>query len=293
MSTDLRRGAGYALAAAAALAVGAACVKGASAELPNAMVVFFRSAIGLAMLLPWALRGGPGTLATRKLGGHLWRAAFGVISMGCYFHTIATLSLAEAVLLTNSMPLYVPFIAWIWLGEKPPRTSLPSALLGLLGVGLIVKPGMAGFASWAALIGAFSGVTAACAMVSIRRITDTEPAPRIVFYFMLLATAVTALPLPWLWQSPSAASLGPLLGVGLFATLGQLCLTKAYGAMPAALVGPFTYTTVVFAGLLGWLLWGERPDGYSLLGIALVVISCLLALMPSRPGREPDHIEPD
>ena len=282
MQQDIRRGAIFAIASAAALAVSATCIKAAAQDVPNGVIVFFRSAIGLALLLPWLLRGGVAMIRTQKLGGHLWRALFGVGSMYCFFYAIGHLSLAEAVLLTYSMPLYVPFIAWAWLGERPPPASFPSALLGLIGIGLIVKPGVAGFASFAALVGTFSGLAAASAMVSIRRISSTEPPTRVVFYFMLAATLITAVPLPWLWQAPPPAAWPWLLGIGVSATLGQLLLTRAYSAAPAARVGPFTYSTVIFAGALGWLAWNETPDRWSALGIALVIGSCLLALAPGR-----------
>ena len=286
MQQDLRRGALFAVGSAAALAVSATCIKAASAQVPNVMIVFARSLVGLLLMLPWLLRGGFMQARTGKLGGHLWRAGFGVASMYCYFHSLGSLALAEAVLLTYSMPLYVPFIARVWLGERPPRGSLPSSLLGLLGIALIVKPGVDGLIAPAALSGAASGFLAAAAMVSIRRISGSEPPARLVFYFMLTATAVTALPLPWQWQTPPLASLPLLLGIGATATLGQWLVTKAYAAAPAARIGPFTYSAVVFAGAFGWLLWGERPDRWSLLGILLVIASCLLALLPAR-GTQP------
>ena len=282
MQQDLRRGARYAVASAMALALSATCIKAASAQAPNGVIVFLRSASGLALLMPWLLRQGRSGVRTAKLGGHLWRALFGVASMYCYFYAISKLSLAEAVLLTYSMPLYVPFIAWAWLDEKPSPTAFPSALLGLAGIAMIVKPGLQGFASATALIGAVSGFAAASAMVSIRRISDSEPAMRIVFYFMLTATVITALPLPWVWQTPPLSSLPLLVAIGATATLGQWCVTQAYSAAPAAQVGPFTYSAVVFAGLLGWMIWGERPDRWSALGILLVIGSCLLALIPTR-----------
>jgi drug/metabolite transporter (DMT)-like permease len=113
-------------------------------------------------------------------------------------------------------------------------------------------------------------------MVSIRRISDTEPATRIVFYFALMATAISAIPLLWAWQVPSPRSLALLIGAGLFATVGQLNLTSAYSLAPAARVGPFTYFAVIFSALLAWLLWDEAPDRWSVLGAGLVVATCVL-----------------
>ncbi|MBI2382882.1 MAG: DMT family transporter [Gammaproteobacteria bacterium] len=277
MTENLRAGAALAVAAAAAFALTAACVKGASAGVGNEMVVFFRSAVSLLLLLPWLLRGGAAAWRTARLGGHLWRAGFGVLAMYCFFYAIAHLNLAAAMLLTYSTPLYVPFIAWMWIGERPPAVVFPAVALGLLGLALIVKPGVQDFVRPAALVGVASGLFAACAMVSIRRISDTEPATRIVFYFSLLSTAISAVPLAWTWQAPTGTILLLLIACGIFATVGQLCLTRAYALAAAARIGPFTYTSVIFAGLIGWLLWDERPDAASLAGMALVVGSCVLA----------------
>ena len=271
MQNDLRRGALFAISAAAAFSVTGACVKAASAHAPNEVVVFFRSSISLLALLPWILRKGVSSLYSQRIGGHLWRAAFGVSAMYAFFYAIGHMPL-----LTYSTPLFIPFIAWFWIGEKPPFVVYPAALTGLLGIALIVKPG-ANDINWiAGVVGAGSGVLAACAMVSIRRISDTEPAPRIVFYFVAMATAISAIPMLWAWQTPSTTTLLQLLGAGLTATVGQLCLTRAYALAPAERVGPFTYAAVIFSALIAWAIWDERMDGWSALGSLLVVATCVM-----------------
>ena len=126
-------------------------------------------------------------------------------------------------------------------------------------------------------------------MVGIRRISDTEPAARIVFYFGLLSTLITAVPLLWAWQTPSPRGALLLIGAGLFATHAQLNLTRAYGCAPAALIGPFTYLSVVFAGGIAWLLWDETLDLLSLGGVVLVILTCVLA---GIAGRAPRRVPP-
>jgi len=276
MQDNLRRGARHAIQAAAAFAVTGACIKAAAPSTPNEVVVFIRCLVSLLALLPWLLRLGVGSLRTQRIGGHLWRSAFGVLAMYAFFYAIGRLPLAEAMLLTYSTPLWIPFIAWLWIGERPPLVALPATLLGLAGIALIVKPGHAELDWVAGLIGVASGVLAACAMVSIRRISDTEPALRIVFYFALMATAITAIPLLWAWQTPSLEALMLLIGAGLFATVGQLNLTQAYSYAPAARVGPFTYTAVLFSAGLAWLIWDEALDRWSALGAVLVIATCVM-----------------
>lgn len=275
MLNQPRRGALHAVAAALAFSMMGVCVKYASADAPNAIVVFFRCLISLAILLPILLRRGGTGIRTRRLGGHLWRAGFGILAMYAFFYAIGRLPLAEAMLLTYSTPLWIPFIAWFWLHERPPLVVLPSVLMGLIGVALIVKPGFHAIDTLAAVVGVSSGFLAACAMVSIRRISNTEPPARIVFYFSLLGTAIAAVPLAWAWQTPGWNTLLWLLGAGLLATVGQIQLTHAYSRASPSLVGPFTYLAVVFSGLMAWGLWAERPDRWSVLGMAVVIGSCV------------------
>lgn len=275
---NLRRGALLMLASGLLFSTMGALVKHVSAQLPVEMVVFFRSAMGLIALLPWVLRRGVGHLKTKNLGGHLWRGLAGVAAMYSYFYAIAHLPLAEATLLNYSTPLFVPFIAAAWLGEKISRKLWAAIATGFIGIVLILKPGLDLFTP-VSLIGVASGVFAALAMVSIRRLTHTEPTLRIVFYFSAVCTAVSALPLIWRWQTPDPGLWTLLILMGALASLAQLLLTRAYSHAPAAQVGPFTYSTVVFAATIGWIFWDEIPDLLSFGGIALV---CLAGIMTIR-----------
>ena len=274
---DLRAGAFFAVLAAACFAVMSACVKAASAHAGTELIVFFRSGVSLLLLLPWLLRRGLGVLATRRPGAHLWRAAFGTCAIFSFFYAIAHLHLAEAILLTYSTPLFIPFIAWAMLREPPPPVIFGAIALGFAGIALIAKPGAGHPLSLATWVGVLSAVCAASALVGIRRMSDTEPAPRIVFYFSALSTLVAAVPAALAWQTPDAPQLALLLGVGVFATAGQLSLTHAYGLAPAARIGAFTYSSVVFGGLIAWAVWGDVPDATSMAGMALVFACCMLA----------------
>lgn len=270
------------LASCLLFAIMGAMVKTVARELPNETIVFLRSAIGFLALMPWLFRNGVPQLATQHLRWHLARGLAGLAAMYCFFFALAHLSLAEATLLNYSTPLFIPFIATLWLQERTSRTVWWAIAAGFAGIALILKPGV-GLFTGVALIGLCAGLFAAMAMVNIRRLTHTEPTSRIVFYFSAIATAVSAVPLLWAWHTPSATLWLALAVMGVSGTAAQLFLTRAYAHAPAAHIGPFIYLTVIFAGGIGWWAWDERLDVLSLLGIATVCAAAIAAMRTHSP----------
>ena len=285
--TELGRAGLYMIGAALLFAAMGAGVKAASRELPSAMVVFFRNAVGFLTLLPWLARGGLANLRTVHFREHVVRGIAGLFAMSCFFYAIAHMRLADAMLLYQSVPLFLPFVEALWLGETVPAREWWPIGTGFVGLLLILKPGT-GLFEPAAIVGVASALFAAVAQVGIRRLTRTEPSTRIVFYFAVIATAVSAVPLLVAWVTPSPRLWGVLVVMGTLATFGQLCLTQAYAFAPAARVGPFIYTGVVFASLIDWLLWGTLPDRYSVVGAFVVVGAAVLALRMRAKGDPPE-----
>lgn len=159
---------------------------------------------------------------------------------------------------------------------------LLASLIGLVGVLLVAKPSGA-LLQGQALVGLAASILAAFAFVSIREMSDTEPAFRMVFYFALFSTLLSAIPMTWAWQPLQAQQLWLLLGVGLLATVSQIIMSKAYSLAPPGRIGPFAYLAIVFAGLIAWWRWGETPDSSSLLGAALIFTASLLSLWRAAP----------
>ena len=274
---DLPRGALLMVLSAFLFAAMGEAVRMASAHLSNAMVVFFRNALGLLALLPWLVRLGLRGLRTRAPAEHLVRGLAGLASMYCYFYAIARIGLSEAILLNYSLPLFMPLIARAWLGERVPPRLWRALGVGFLGILLILRPGVGVFRP-AALLALVAAVLAALAQVGVRRLTQTEPVARIVFYFAVISTSVSALPLVSVWTTPRGHLWIVLVAMGVLATLAQLVMTQAYSHAPAAQVGPFIYSAVVFAGLMDWWLWGRVPDAPFVAGAVLVVAAGILAL---------------
>jgi len=252
-----------------------ASIKLLAAQLPNESIVFFRNLIGLGLVVPWLLRRGPGNLVTRQFPLHLLRGLAGLGAMYCFYYALGHIPLAEAMLLKLTAPLFIPVIALLWLAESVPVRVRWAIVIGFMGVVLILHPGFAEI-SPVALVALAGAALAAVAKVTIRRLSVTEPSTRIVFYFALVGTVVSALPVAWHWVTPSPSAWGLVLAVSGFATAGQLLMTRAFGLAPAAQVGSFTYVSVVFASLYGWLFWDELLDMLTIGGAILIAAAGVL-----------------
>ena len=249
----------------------------ASHTVDNATIVFMRNLTGTLLLTPFILSQGKDFLVTHKPWMHLWRALVGLAAMYGFFYAIAHLPLSNAMVFTYSSPVFIPLVAWLFLKEKITPLMLLAAFVGLIGVGLVAKPDV-GMFNWLSLVGISSSFLAAMAFVTVRALAATEPATRTVFYFCLIATFVSAIPMCWHWRILTLQELYYLVGAGTLATISQISLSKAYAYAPAGKIGPANYLAIIFAGVWAWVLWDERPDILAIIGMLLIFIALLLCL---------------
>lgn len=252
-------------------------IREASATVNNENIVFFRNIVGVFFFLPLLLTKGIKPFKTQRLKSHLMRTSYGLAAMYCFFYAIAHLPLADAMLFTYSAPVFTPIIAYFWLKEPLTKRMLLFSLLGLMGVVLVAKPSDAVFSNLS-LIGLAASLLAATAFVSIREMSNTEPAYRMVFYFALFSSLISAVPLLWAWQPLSSDQLILLGAAGLLAALAQIVMSRAYSIAPPGLIGPVAYLAIVFAGVFSLVLWDEIPDLTSVLGAVLIFTASLLAV---------------
>jgi len=284
MSNYVVRGAILLLIGEFCLAVMAALIKKLSAEVAPETIVFVRNLFGLVALLPIVLRFGLNDLRTQQFPLHLLRAVTGLTAMYGYFHVITYLPLAEAALVKLSAPFFLPIIAFIWLRERISYITIWSIIIGFVGVVFVLRPGASNFQA-VALIGLVAAALASCAKVCIRRMATTEPSHRIVFYFGLLATLLSVIPVMLNWQPPpDLTSWLWLAAVGLVGTAGQLFMTQAYRIAKPAKIGPYTYTAVLYASIFGWVFWGETLLWTTVLGCVFIVVAGILNFKKPRPS---------
>ncbi len=286
----IRIGRGLALLAlsAALFALMGVLIRFASHTVDNVTIVFFRNATGLLMLLPLIMLKGFSFLKTEKLWMHSWRALVGLVAMYGFFYAIAHLKLSNAMVFTYSSPIFIPLVAWLFLKERMTPIMWLAAFVGLSGVILVAKPEQ-GFFNFLSVIGIVSSFLAAMAFVTVRALTATEPVTRIVFYFCLIGTLFSSIPMLWHWRVYTWQELAFLIGAGLLATTSQLCLSKAYSYAPAGKIGPANYLAIIFAGIYAALIWQEYPDRISIFGMILILVALILCMprsLKTRPINE-------
>lgn len=273
---NIVRGALFIVASEFSLAIAAAIIKFSSATLANESIVFFRNFFGLIILIPVLLKSDSNILKTDCLHLHLLRSIFGMGAMYCFFYGLSQLSLGDSVLIKSIIPLIIPFIAAIYLQEKISFPIIIAGAIGFMGVFLILEPN--GDTNWASLVALTSSFMAAMSFVTIRKLSATEPILRIVSYFAIFGLAISAIPMIWHWQTLTISQYLMLMGVGLTTTIGQLLLTRGYQYAPAASVGIFTYSSVIFGTFIGWLVWQELLDINYLAGAILIIIAGVIVL---------------
>jgi drug/metabolite transporter (DMT)-like permease len=264
------------------------CVKQVGGRIPAAEVVLARALV--SVVLSWLLvrRAGLSPWGQRR-GLLIGRGAIGSVALLCVYIALAELPLASATVLQYLYPTFTALLAWLMLGERIGRRVLLAVLVGWTGVLLVARPtqllgasgSLAGPAVLIAVAGAFC---TALAYVSVRSLARSEHPLVIVFYFPLVAVPLS-LPLVLLNPvAPTPVELLWLLGVGVFTQLGQVLLTSSLAALPAARATAISYVQVAFAGLWGWLLFGETVDGFTVAGAALVLSATLISLSPGSAG---------
>ena len=258
----------------------AATIKAVDDDVSHAMVVFCRNSFGLLFLLPFLLKQGLSFnhLSTQCFSLHLLRAGTGLCAMYGYFYIIRHIPLAEATLVKMSAPFFLPLVAYFWLKDKLSRRTAVSIVIGFIGVVIILKPGSDTF-STVALWGLLAALLASIAKVAIRRMGATEPAVRIVLYFAVFSTLFSSVPALIHWHAVDLKTWGLFVLSGLLGTLGQMTMTQAYRIAPPGKVGIYTYSTVVYASLMGWWLWGETLSVYTLIGFCCIFSAGLLGFI--------------
>ncbi|WP_275426786.1 DMT family transporter [Roseovarius amoyensis] len=267
----------------------ASLIKASADHVPPGEAVFFRSFFAIPVILIWLavrrdLRTG---LKVTSPMGHFWRGFVGTSAMGLSFAGLGLLPLPEVTALGYAAPLLVVVFAAMFLDEKVGVFRLGAVALGMVGVVIVLLPRLTMLdgptVQTAEAVGAvvvLGGATcAALAQIYIRKMVRTEQTSAIVFYFSLTATLLSLLTVPFGWVVPAPREAVMLIMAGLLGGLGQILMTSSYRFADASVIAPFDYASMLFALVIGYVVFDEVPTSNMLLGAAVIIVAGIVIIL--------------
>lgn len=253
-------------------------------DVPSIQKSFFRNLVAaiFAAVILWKNQKAPVVKKNQWLP-LLVRCLFGTLGILCNFYAIDHLLVADASILNKLSPFFAILFSFLILKEKIKPVQAICVGLAFVGCLFIVKPGFADAALFPALVGVCGGLCAGLAYTMVRILgTQGVKGPVIVFCFSLFSCVAV---LPWIvthYTPMSLRQLTTLLMAGLFAAGGQFTITAAYTYAPARKISIFDYSQIIFATILGFILFGEIPDAFSFLGYGLIIAASLFMFLYNR-----------
>jgi drug/metabolite transporter (DMT)-like permease len=259
----------------------------ATRELNVFQIMELRSVIGLFMLYPLIrLYGGFAALKTSRPLQHLARNLIHYAAQLGWFFALTLIPLAQVVSIEFTMPIWTAILAATFLGERMTIWKISAVALGLIGVIVIVRPAT-GEVNQGQLIALAAAVGFGTSVAMMKSLTRTETTVAIVFWMLVIQSVAGLFPSLYVWTWPSPYVWGCAIVIAFCGTFSHLCMARAMLYADATVVLPMDFLRVPLTAAVGWLLYSERWDTFTVLGAALILTGNLLNLKPSAPAPVP------
>ena len=255
-------------------------------------ILFFRQAMAVPIVLAW-LSMGPGiaTIRTGRIGAHVTRTAVGLIGMVFNFGAVLLLPLAEATTLQFTVPIFATILGALVLREGVGRHRWVAVLIGFAGVLVVAQPSGGHFPLVGTVVGLVAAFFVAIISILLRQLGKTESAGTTVFWFSVLSLPPLAIAYCFDLRTHDPGTWAMLIGIGLVGGAGQLGLTAALRFAPVSSVVPMDYSSLVWATLYGWLLFGVLPTPYTWIGAPIIIASGLYIVWREHVRRQERPVE--
>ena len=289
-SMTIAKGIFLKLASALLFAVMSGLIRGFGDAIPVGQVVFFRSAFAIVpVIIIYAARRELMTaVRTGRPFGHVARGVISVFGMFLSFASLVRLPLVDATAISFAAPLITVALAALILKERVRVYRWSAVVIGFLGVIVMLAPylELSHAAASGPAIGALFALSAAFCnagtVIQTRRLTDSETTSAIVFYFSLFCALAGLLTLPFAWHQPTGTEFIELVAIGVLGGVSHILVTESYRFAPASLLAPFDYTAMVWAFVLGYVMFGEKPTPLVLLGAVIIAAAGLFVIWRER-----------
>ena len=287
------RGSIWALLSAGVAIIQISLVKILGETLHLTEIIFFRQLFILAVVLPVMVHNFPEAFKTKYYGLHALRIIGALAAMLLGFGAVINMPLADATTIAFSKSFFVTIFAIFFLGERVGHRRWFAVGVGFVGVMIVMQPGgeSASFGIYGLMaLGGAAG--AAMVMVIIRKISQSDATITILAYQSIGVGVVMIVPAIWYWQTPNLYEFGLLVALGCISVLVQTFNIHAYRAGEASAIASLDYTRLIYALIIGFLLFGDWPDETVLIGAAIIISAALYTIhREARLGRKLTRIE--
>jgi drug/metabolite transporter (DMT)-like permease len=255
--------------------------------LPVLLIVWGRLVFATLFTLPAVLirHGVAGAITPQRPLMQLARSMLMVLSTMSFFTGLRYLPIADTLAIFFIMPLVVTALAPLVLGEHVGVRRWSAVVVGFIGTLIIIRPGFHGV-NVGTLWALTAGVSMAIFMLLTRKIAGSIDPLINNFQTTLIGAILVSLAMPWLWQSPGLDNWGLLAAVGAVAAIGHYAMVRAYDFASAPTLAPLAYTEMISATVIGYLVFGDFPDLWTILGVAILIGSAIyISYRESRLGR--------
>lgn len=273
--SDTAKGICWALMAAACFAVVAAMAKVVVTQYHVLQILFLRQLVVLLSSLPSILPQFPGSLRTQRPALHALRLAGAFAALFFSVIAVAHLPLTTVITLAFAQVFFATLFAGVFLKENVGRQRIAAVVVGFCGALIVMRPGVEGFLDVWALVALLGAAGAAVAVTTIKILSRTETTGTIVSYQALGIGTIAGISMFWCWQTPDTVGLALMLGMGVFAALGQWVGVHALRLTDVSVLSNVEYSKLIYAAILGYVLFDEVPDLYTLVGAGVIIGSSM------------------
>jgi len=285
--TNVTRGIFLMLSAITVFTLMSAFIK-AAGRVHAGEAMFFRSIMAMPIVLIWLVTHGgiAAGIKTTSVRNHAVRGIVGSCAMGLGFAGLKYLPLPEVTAIRFVTPILMVVLAALILGERFRFVRIAAVMLGFVGVIIIVAPrlsvGLGSTEALGVLLTLGSACLAAFAQVFVKGMAGKESTTAIVFWFSATSTLLSLVTIPFGWVWPNGYELTLLIGAGIVGGLGQVLLTSSYRFAEAGVLAPFTYVSILWSVLIGYVWFSEVPTLGMLVGAALVICAGVIIVLRER-----------
>ena len=242
---------------------------------------FFFHAVWLILFLRWRLLT---VVRTQRLGLQLSRGLLMLIANTLFIAGVSVMPLVETNSILLLSPLFATALSALLLGEYVGPRRWACVFAACIGALIVIRPGL-GIMQWAALFPLGAACSYALYQIATRQLSQSDPPLTSLFYTVAVGAPATTLLMPLVWVAPDGITWLLMAGMGLLGGLSHFTLIKAFTAAPVAVVTPFNYTNLIWATILGYFVFNELPDSWTILGAAIIIASGLYAFFREQQRR--------